>query len=180
MATTLLDSDSLRVWKNKLNGLIDQVNAGSASSFDGFNASIDANPFKLDVTAGKVRHDKEIVTLAAVELTIAANTTVVVGIRKIPFQTMTIAQYALASVPESYFVPLYQVETNGSGITTITDLRTYYVSDTATKAAAVLFFDADIKENLTVPTGKRALSIDPIIANGKTVTVQPGAVWVVR
>lgn len=44
---------------------------------------------------------------------------------------------------------------------------------------AVAFMDKDITANITVPSHKRAFSIDSVVADGVTVTVDNGASYVV-
>lgn len=43
----------------------------------------------------------------------------------------------------------------------------------------LLFFEDSIDDDITIPSDKRALAIDVTIADGKTVTVSPGATFVV-
>lgn len=49
----------------------------------------------------------------------------------------------------------------------------------AFQAESVLMFDSLIEKDIVVPSDKRALSIDVTIIDGKTVTVEDGASFVV-
>ena len=81
------------------------------------------------------------------------------------------------AIPASEIVPIAIVTTT-SEITSVNDIRTWAsVSGGGTAAEGLLVMNATIVRDQTVPAGKNAISVEPTVADGVTVTVSDGSVW---
>lgn len=84
------------------------------------------------------------------------------------------------SIPSANIIPVALVTTNATEITVVNDVRTWAsVSGGGTSSEGVLLFNATIVRDQIIPVGKNALSVEPTIAEGVTVTVSEGSVWTV-
>jgi hypothetical protein len=89
--------------------------------------------------------------------------------------------YQDGSVPGSFIIPLFKVVTDVTSITSIEDLRTWAdLSGSANDTdSGILTFSQLIEFDKNIPTGKNALSVNPMVDTGVTVTVNPDSTWVI-
>ncbi|MNN49390.1 hypothetical protein D3C81_1639120 [compost metagenome] len=135
----------------------------------------------VSIYGGNVRNGSTVEFVLNATLTIPANSTRILAITKVGDAPASLQLYATNAVPEKNVIPVAIFTTNATSLTAYTDLRTQFImaSGTASSANAVLQFDKIIDLNVTIPVNKHALSIDPTINDGVTVTVSDGSVWVV-
>lgn len=172
-------NDSFENWSQKYNALVDGII--SNQNFEYLKDNTVGRV--IQIAGGKVRDASVITTIPLKSITIPINTEVVVGVAKVA-GVSDLQTYVLNSQPNDYFVPLYTFKTDGYNVVSYTDLRTQvsYGSGGASSGStsqSVALFDIHIATDLTIPAGKNALSIDPIVDSGKTVTVTNGSTWVI-
>ncbi|MNE06829.1 hypothetical protein D3C80_994290 [compost metagenome] len=185
MVNELVFSDTFAEWKDKINTLVaahndlDDIARGVTGAFT-YNR-LTSSGRVVAIFGGNVRNGSTVEFVANVSLTIPANSTRILAINKVGDAAATLQLYATNAVPEKSTIPVAIFTTNANSLTGYTDLRTEFImaSGTATSANAVLQFDKIIDQSMTIPAGRNALSVDPTIADGVTVTVGDGSVWVV-
>ena len=185
MIEELAFSDTFSEWKDKINVLIADHNTLSDIGRDivgpfTYNR-ITSTGRVVAIYGGNVRNGSVIETIADKSFTIPANSTRILAIYK-PNETPAVLQmFATDALPEKNTIPIAIFTTNATDLTAYTDLRTQFIlaSSLASAANAVLQFDKIIDQNLTIPSAKNAMSIDPVINDGITVTVSDTSVWVV-
>jgi hypothetical protein len=174
MARPLENKDTIGTWKTKINELIEGSINGS------FDQDIDATTgLTFGLKEGKLRLGSQVVTVANDTITIPASDVSIVVLYTDP-SVNEIRVYDEAAVPPSNVIPLFKVTTDATDITEIEDLRTWVdLSGQASESDGILTFNKSIEFDKTIPSDKNALSIDPIIESGVTVTVEEGATWVI-
>lgn len=83
------------------------------------------------------------------------------------------------AIPASEIVPIAVITTT-TEITNVKDIRSWASvsgSGGGTAAEGLLVMNATIVRDQKIPTGKNAISVEPAIADGVTVTVEDGCVW---
>lgn len=175
MPARLNQNDTFGEWLNKINSLNDTY---ITSSFE-WDEDTTYPALDFTVKAGKFRDGSNVVLLSQLTLTLPISTDSTIAI----FTRLgeeAIIRYDTSSLPDKYVIPLYRVITDGTDITTVTDLRTWAdVSGNASDADAILTFDKLIDRDFTISSSKNALSIDPTIDSGVTVTVDSSSTWVI-
>lgn len=185
MVNELSFSDTFAEWKDKINALIvdhntvNDIARGVSGPFT-YNRATSSGRV-VAIYGGNVRNGSVVETIANASLTIPANSTRILAIYKVGDTAPTLQLYATDAVPEKNVIPVGIFTTNTNSLTAYTDLRTEFImaSGLATSANAVLQFDKNIEINTVIPVNKNALSIDPVVNDGITVTVSDGSVWVV-
>lgn len=185
MVNELSFSDTFAEWKDKINALVadhnelDDIANGVVGPFT-YNRLASSGRVVL-IYGGNVRNGSTVEFVPNATITIPSNVTRILAINKVGDAPATLQLYATDAVPEKGVIPVAIFTTNTNALTAYTDLRTEFImaSGTATSANSVLQFDKNIELNLTIPPTKNALSIDPIVNDGITVTVSDGSVWVV-
>ncbi|MDX1532727.1 MAG: hypothetical protein R3230_00815 [Nitrosopumilaceae archaeon] len=174
MPEVLKNEDTFGVWKDKINDLVEGTVAGS------FDQDIDnTSGLNFGVKEGKLRLGSTVVTIVASVVAIPASDVSIVAVYTDP-SINEIRVYDELAVPTSGVIPLFKVTTDGSSITDVEDLRTWVdLSGTASESEGILTFNQDILFDKEIPDGKNALSIDPVIDSGVTVTVANGSTWVI-
>ncbi|AND75044.1 hypothetical protein pf16_121 [Pseudomonas phage pf16] len=188
MINELTVADTFSEWMDKLNDLIDSHNNDSqavneqlpyirAFSYDTKLSS----GLVVRINGGKVRSGSLVETIADQSITLPANSVRVLAIYKVQGVVPTLQLYATNAVPERYVIPIGIFTTNGTVVTAYTDLRTQFTTSAgdATAASGIMQFDKLIDTNIVVPSNKNALSISPTVAEGVTVEVSDGSIWVV-
>lgn len=172
------NKDSFEAWRNKYNALIDEpvINL--------FPIETDTGSLDITVSGGNVRKAREHLVVADATLTLSATTAdqYVVLQADTDFTAATIEVYEFANLPsENDFniVPLYNIETDDNGVISVEDLRAVFNFGGGGKTESILKFDKNITEDTTITSEFNALSVDPTVANGVTVTVDQDSVWVI-
>lgn len=175
MSKTLETNDTFNNWRTKINNLITGTVAGSFDYDENSTTGLD-----FVVTEGRIRTGSESVNISGDTVTIPASQTSIVVLYTDPNQT-EFRVYEQGSVPQSFVIPLFEIVTNTSTITSITDLRTWAdLSGSANDTdSGILTFSQLIEFDKVIPNGKNALSIDPTVDTGVTVTVNPDSTWVI-
>lgn len=188
MIEELVFTDTFSDWKDKLNALIDSHNADSQTLSDigeegrsfTYNKKTSAG-LVINVNGGRVRSGSVVETIADTAITLPANSVRVLAIYKVDNAAPSLVLYAQNALPDKYIIPVGIFTTDATKLTAYSDLRTRYTTASGTTSAAsgVLQFDKLIDLNMTIPADKNALSISPTVAEGVTVTVSEGSIWVV-
>lgn len=193
MVEELVFSDTFSEWKDKINALVVD-HLATAQELDDFVATstaVSGGPFgykpalsvglSLAVNGGNVRNGSTVEFLADTTVTLPASSTRVLVIYKIAGEAPSLQLWATNAVPDKNIIPIGIFTTNTTAITAYTDLRTQFSmsSGSASAAGSILQFDSLIDVNITIPSTKNALSVNPTVANGITVTVSNGSTWVV-
>lgn len=188
MVNELTVTDTFSEWMEKLNELVDSHNSNSQAiteqmpyiSAFSYNAKLSSGRV-VRINEGKIRSGSSVETIAGQSLTLPANSTRVLAIYKVQGVAPTLQLYATNAVPERYVIPIGIFTTNGTTVTAYTDLRTQFTTSAGDVSASsgVLQFDKLIDTNILVPSNKNALSISPTVAEGATVEVSDGSIWVV-
>ena len=173
--------DTFEHWLDKYNAFLDI--AGNEINF----RYLDTETVGLVVKfgAGQIRNGSVVEDVAETTLTFPANSSIVAGVYKEPDDIIDIPSiitfYVLGEVPVDFFVPLFAFVTGPTGITTTKDLRTPFSYGTGGSSSdvSVMFFDQHITHDVTIPTLKNGLSVNPTVDEGVTVTVSDGSDWVV-
>jgi hypothetical protein len=191
MVSELVFSDTFADWKTKINALV-QDHIASTQEFDDYVANLAiTGPFtynrattsglSISIYGGTVRNGSVVEFLTDSIVIMPANSTRVLAIYKVDNFAPSLQLYATNAVPEKNVLPIAIFTTDSTQLTNYTDLRTQFSmsSGSAGSASSVLQFDKNIDLDVTIPATKNGLSIDPVVSPGITVTVSPGAVWVV-
>lgn len=191
MVSELVFSDTFAEWKTKINALV-QAHTDTAQYLDDYIAELaitgpftynraDTSGLDISVYGGTVRNGSVVEFMTNTVVTMPPSATRVLVIYKIDNFAPVFQLHATNAVPEKNVLPIAIFTTNATQLTAYTDLRTQFSmsSGTAGSASGVLMFDRNIDLSVSVPAAKNALSIDPTISPGVTVTVESGAVWVV-
>lgn len=191
MVSELVFSDTFAEWKTKINALVQDHNE-TAQYLDDYVANLAVTgPFTYNRTAttglniaiygGNVRNGSVVEFLNDTTVAMPPNVTRVLAIYKVDNFAPVLQLYATNAVPEKNVLPIAIFTTNSTVLTAYTDLRTQFAmsSGSAGSASSVLQFDKNIELDVTIPATKNGLSIDPAVMPGVTVTVSPGATWVV-
>lgn len=188
-ANTLELNDTFGQWREKINDMVGIINQQSIDIADleaAFNAP---TPFGIssvsgltaNLIGGRVRDGSVVETLTNAALALTANDINVICIYKKTGEPAEFQVHLLSELPTEHIIPLHSVTTNATSVTASADLRTQYntASGSAGSASSVLQFDKLIENDVIVPEDRNALSIDPVVGAGVTVTVSPNSVWVV-
>lgn len=191
MVSELTFADTFADWKVKINALVADHNA-STQEFDDYVANLAVTGaftynraattgLNISIYGGNVRNGSVVEFLPNTTVTMPPNSTRVLVIYKIDNFAPVLQLHAVNAVPEKNVLPIAIFTTNATILTNYTDLRTQFSmsSGSAGSASGVLQFDRNIDLSISVPPNKNALSIDPTVSPGVTVTIEPGAVWVV-
>ena len=120
MANDLISKDSIRDWIRKVNAIID------LKTVDGsFPLEVDEeviSPITINVGDGRVRVGTDIDYIPAITLTLDPASTYRIGINTLTSQT---ASFKLGTVPQTRFVPIWEVQTNDVSVSKVLDLRTW-------------------------------------------------------
>ena len=120
MANDLINKDSIRDWIRKVNAIID------LKTVDGsFPLEVDEeviSPITINVGDGRVRVGTDIDYIPAITLTLDPASTYRIGINTLTSQT---ASFKLGTVPQTGFVPIWEVQTNDVSVSKALDLRTW-------------------------------------------------------
>lgn len=182
MANQLTFADTFSDWKDKINVLVDEFNQSEVVLDGDFDYKSSATVgLNVLIIGGKVRDGSEVSDVANTNLVLLPNKTNVIVINKTPTLPGTIGFFDIALLPNKGVIPIGYLVTNGTTVTSYTDLRTPFNTGAGGGGAGggIMLLDANIIENFTVPTGQNAISVDPIISSGVTVTVEPGSKWVI-
>lgn len=185
MVNELAFSDTFSEWKDKINALIAEhisfgnITLGITGPF-AYNR-LTSTGLNVVIFGGRVRNGSIVETMVDTVVALPPNTTRVLAIYKIDDVAPVLRLYVPTELPERNVIPIAIFTTNGLTFTAYTDLRTEFVmaSGSAASASSILKFDKNVDINTTVQSTKNALSIDPIVNDGITVTIEDGAVWVV-
>lgn len=176
--------DSFETWMEKYNQLVEKT--GTEINFRYLEAQTVGRVTKFG--PGQIRNGSTVEDILGVTITLPASSSIVVGVYKASNEDgstlpSVIAAYALGSVPENLFVPIYAFTTNATKVTAVKDLRTPFSYGTGAGSGddngAVVLFDQHVTKNITIPTLKNGLSVAPIIDEGFTVTVSDGSEWAI-
>lgn len=191
MVSELVFSDTFADWKTKINALVVDHNE-TAQNLDDYIAALaitgpftynraDTSGLNISVYGGNVRNGSVVEFLPNTTVTMPPSSTRVLVIYKIDNFAPVLQLHATNAVPEKNVLPIAIFTTNATQLTAYTDLRTQFSmsSGSAGSASSVLQFDKIIDVDVSVPATKNALSIDPTVNPGVTVTIEAGAVWVV-
>jgi len=175
MTRKLILDDTFNVWRQKINELIEGNIVGSFD-YDEENSS----NFSFVVNEGKLRLGSQVVTISGTTATLQPSQTNIIALYTDP-QVNEIRVYEESAVPASYVIPLFKVVTDATTVVSIEDLRTWVdLSGSANDAdSGILTFSQNISFDRNIPTGKNAVSVDPVIDSGVTVTVADGSTWVI-
>lgn len=175
MPLRLNQNDTFGQWLDKINNLNDTF---ITSSFE-WDEDNTYPALDFTVKSGKFRDGSNVVLLNQITLTmpISTDSTVAIFTR---VGEEEIIRYDTSALPDKHVIPLYRVITDGTDITNVTDLRTWAdVSGNASDANAILTFDKIVDRDITIPSTKNAISVDPVIGSGVTVTVDSSSTWVI-
>ncbi len=129
MAKRLLISDAIQVWVDKINDVFDLQAVDGA--FQNNDETWDNTTFVL--SGGKIRSGTTLADISGASLTLPVSTVSIVGVDT---ESNVLAHYPDGSVPETYFIPMYVVQTNTTVITSAEDARTW-AYDTQIDYAAI-------------------------------------------
>ena len=182
MTTQLETKDTFQEWLTKLNDFISAYDTFIINEFTPGKFGYDPNQSSgLDVyiTGGSVRDGNTIESIAAGTVTLTASSINYVCIDKRSGDTPSISVYTV--LPEKYVIPVAKFVTSTAAVSSYDDLRTDFISGPGTDSSVsgVLQLDKIIDKDVTIPATKNALSVDPTVDTGVTVTVDPDSVWVV-
>lgn len=184
MATQLTANERFADWLVKINALITEFNSFYSSSVVpgsfGFNDPASTGLTAV-ITGGKIRDGSEIETVSGVSLTLPAASSTIVAINKRSGIPAQILMYDVSEVPEQYVIPIGLFVTDTNSITSYSDYRTEFntASGSSSSASGVLLFNKIIDMDVTVGPDQNAISVDPTVNPGVTVTVDPDSVWVI-
>lgn len=162
-------NDSFKEW-------VDKINTSLMSDFDlDYVASAGLT---LVIKPGKFTEGPRIVNLPQTNVVVPANKTVLISINTDKDATGFVVYEPTDPLMPTTIIPLFLV-TSTTEITELTDIRTWAnVSGSSSGPSnGILVFDATITKNQTIAAGTNALSVEPTVANGVTVTVENGSVW---
>lgn len=176
--------DSFETWMDKYNQFVEKT--GTEINFRYLETQTVGRVVKFG--PGQIRNGSSVEDMIGATLTLPASSSVVVGVYKArnddgSTSPSVIAAYALGSVPENLFVPIYAFTTNATAVTAVKDMRTPFSYGTGagsgSENGAVVLFDQHVTKNITIPTLKNGLSVAPIVDEGFTVTVSDGSEWAI-
>lgn len=171
---TLKVEDTFNVWRLKINELMTGTVVGS---FD--HDETNTTNLNFGVGSGKLRLGSQVVNVSNATVSIPVSQTSIVALYTDP-TVNEIRVYEESQVPKQYIIPLFRVISEVTEIISIEDLRTWVdLSGSANDTDGILTFSQNISFDRLVPEGKNALSIDPVVEDGVTVTVSPNSTWVV-
>lgn len=167
--------DTFNNWRVKIN---EMLNGSIVGSF-GYD---DENSTNLNfiVKEGKLRLGSQVVNITESVAQLQPTQTNIVVLYTDP-NINEVRVYTEGAVPPSYVIPLFRVVTDVNTVTNIEDLRTWVdLSGSANDAdSGILTFNQNISFDREIPAGRNAVSVDPIVEDGVTVTVTDGSTWVV-
>lgn len=181
MANPLYTKDTFKIWMDKINQLVNEVDLLSVDGNINVGFAYDGEAtIGLDavILSGRVRSGSNVTSINTSTVTLEPNEFNVVCI----YQDTEIRSYLVSALPEEDVIPLYTLETDDTDVLNAYDMRTQFVSGSNSKASranSIVLFDQVITENFTVPADKNGLSVSPIIADGVEVVVEDGALWAV-
>lgn len=184
MAQTLLQNDTFSEWLTKINTLVSEYNAFFDSNVipGSFGYDItNTSGLSVAITGGRVRDGSEIETVADDVITLPASETTIIAIYKRSGDPAEILAYDVGNLPEQFVIPIAIFVTDTDSITSYSDLRTEFntASGSSTSASGVLLFNKSIDRDITIDDTHNAISVDPTVESGITVTVNPNSVWVI-
>lgn len=165
-------NDSFKEW-------VDKINTSLMIDFDlDYEAS---SGLTLVIKTGKFTEGPRIVNLPQTNVVVPANKTVLVSINTDKDATGFVVYEPTDPLMPTTIIPLFLV-TSTTEITELTDIRTWAnVSGSSGPSSGpsngILVLDATITKDQTIATGTNALSVEPSVADGVTVTVENGSVW---
>lgn len=177
-------TDTFQIWMQKLNALIDDFNVltidSSASNGFTYDAASSAG-LNVKIAKGRIRSGSETFEIAAQTVNLPPASDVIVCATKPVGLPATLAVYTTTTLPTEHVIPLWTFTTNNVSVTAFNDVRTPYGESGASndEVGPIIYFEKHITSNRTVKSIQNALSIDPIVDAGVTVTVELGATWVV-
>jgi hypothetical protein len=184
MASPIALTDTFGQWVEKFNQLNadfnDVIVAGDNAGFA--YDSVGTTGLNAAFTSGKVRDGSLVETVPEQTVTLAPSQVQIVAVFKQTGSAPTLEVYPSGSLPEKYVIPLAVFETDATSIIGVNDLRTMFIASAGSGDGAsngMLIMDKLISSSVTIATGRGAVSIDPIVDDGVTVTVADGATWVV-
>lgn len=155
---------------------VEKLNIAMKGDFDiDYDTSSGLN---LVVKKGVFTEGSRYVELPSTTLTLPANSELFVCILTNESNPeITFYEVGDIAIPASEIVPIAIVTTT-TEITDVNDIRSWAsVSGGGTAAEGLLVMNATIVRDQTIPTGKNAISVEPTVADGVTVTVEDGCVW---
>lgn len=177
MSVELLQfTDTFSQWREKINALMSGFDlSGSSFTYDP-SQSAGLNAY---ITNGQVRNNSRVETVESGTITLPASTISVVAI-VLSEEEFEFGVFELGSLPSRGVIPLWLFETEQGTIIGSMDLRTQFIyTSPSSDVGPIMLFDKVISMDMVIPNNKNALSVSPTVEDGVTVTVEPGATWVV-
>lgn len=155
---------------------VDKINTSILSDFDlDYELSEGLN---LVIKPGKFTDGSRIGSFNQTTLTLPADKDLLIAL--ITVETNPRFEYyevGSIDIPSANIIPLFLVTTT-TEIAAVDDVRTWAnVAGGGTSDEGVLLFRSHIVRDQVVPIGKNAISVEPTIEDGVTVTVSEGSVW---
>lgn len=175
-------TDTFHIWMQKINEMIDEFNVLTIdSTSNGFTYDITASAgLNVKISKGRIRSGSNTFEIAASVVNLPPASDVILCATKPEGQPAAFAVYTTATLPTEHVIPLWTFTTNNVSVTSYNDVRTPYAEGSGDDSMGpIIFFEKHITANKTVKATQNALSVDPIVDAGVTVTVEPGATWVV-
>lgn len=169
-------TDTFSQWREKINALMSEF-ALSESSF-AYDPS-QSSGLNAYILGGQVRNNSRVETVGSAPITLPASTISVVAIVLID-EGFEFGVFELDSLPFRGIIPLWLFETGPGTIIGSMDLRTQFIYTSPSEdVGPIMLFDKVISNDTVIPGNRNALSVSPTVEDGVTVTVEPGATWVV-
>lgn len=169
-------TDTFSQWREKINALMSEF-ALSGSSF-AYDPSQSAG-LNAYIRSGQVRNNSAVETVDGSSITLPASTISVVAIVLLD-EEFEFGVFELDSLPSRGVIPLWLFETGLGTIIEVMDLRTQFIyTSPSDEVGPIMLFDKVISADTVIPDDRNALSVSPTVEDGVTVTVEPGATWVV-
>lgn len=169
-------TDSFSQWREKINALMSEFTL-SVSSF-AYDPS-QSSGLNVHFDSGQVRNNSKVETVESRSITLPANTISVVAIVLLD-EEFEFGVFDLDSLPYRGIIPLWLFETGPGTLIGEMDLRTQFIyTSPVGDVGPIMTFDQLISSDTVIPGDRNALSVSPVVEDGVTVTVEPGAIWVV-
>lgn len=159
MAARLNIKDSVAVWIEKINAVLDLQNVDGA--FVNSDTHWENTTFTL--SGGKVRSGTRVLTVPDSELMLPTASELVVGVDLL---STSLTYHPSDSLPATDFIPLYVIQTNNERIVSVDDVRTWAYEDSG--AAAVAEHEAKADPHPQYATDTRVDGIEDRVSVNET------------
>lgn len=165
MAKQLTSKDSIRDWIRKVNAIV------NLKTVDGtFALKIDEevlDPITVNIGEGRIRVASDSVYIPAKTITLDPASTYRVGVNTL---TSEIAKFKLGTVPNTGFIPVWEMQTNSVSVSKVLDLRTWAQEGSEVTEGSL----SDIRDDLDAAIAQSQENADRILAeaNARTTEIQ--------